>query len=59
MITLHGPPCLTLCPRSRLQCGALIGPLFACPSLPAVGCTVEHEDPRDIQKKIDEGEIVW
>lgn len=25
----------------------------------AVGCTVEHEDPRDIQKKIDDGEIVW
>ncbi len=25
----------------------------------AVGCTVEHEDPRDIQTKIDEGEIVW
>ncbi|KAI7843513.1 hypothetical protein COHA_002756 [Chlorella ohadii] len=24
----------------------------------SVGCTVEHEDPRDIQTKIDEGEIV-
>ena len=25
----------------------------------SVGCTVEGEDPRDIQKKIDDGEIVW
>ena len=23
----------------------------------SVGCTVEHEDPRDIQKKIDDGEV--
>lgn len=23
----------------------------------SVGCTVEHEDPREIQRKIDEGEI--
>lgn len=24
----------------------------------SVGCTVDHEDPREIQRKIDEGEIV-
>ena len=23
-----------------------------------VGCTVEHEDPREIQQKIDDGDIV-
>lgn len=38
------------------------GPLpdfVACRLCRTVGCTVEHEDPRDIQKKIDDGEIVW
>lgn len=41
----------------------LTRPFVACLSalllLPSVGCTVDHEDPREIQTKIDEGEIVW
>lgn len=41
------------CPPASLDCIPLL------PSATAVGCTVEHEDPRDIQKKIDDGEIVW